>query len=189
MEIYWLNAALSISPNSRREEKLLTKLCDTFIELLSNVELGDGFDSVDDSVEEGCDEFRWTPRNMKCESVKGHRLPDVNGRDDETGLWDEPPGTWRWRLGGPRGERVMQAVLPSRYPDGPGIVHPYQTCDCRVVEGPIPAPGKKICWGWDGNVDAPTLSGSISVDTTWGEHRERVFWHGYMEAGNFRACE
>ena len=22
------------------------------------------------------------------------RLPDVRGREDETGLWEEPPGTW-----------------------------------------------------------------------------------------------
>ena len=37
---------------------------------------------------------------MQCKSVKGRRLPDVNGREDETGLWDEPLGVWRWILNG-----------------------------------------------------------------------------------------
>ena len=118
-----------------------------------------------------------------CESVKGQRVADVHGREDETGLWDAPPGTWRWWLDGPQGERAMEAVLPSRYPDGPGVVHPYQMFHGLVSDGPSPR------WTWDGNVEEPTLAPSILVDTLWGEDRVRVFWHGYMENGDFRACE
>ena len=125
---------------------------------------------------------------MICESVKGQRIADIQGRDDETGLWNSPPGTWRWRLNGWKGKRIMEGVLPSRYPDGPGIVHPYQMCNCLVIKGTsvdedIPQ------WSWDGNIEKPTLAPSILVDTTWGEDYTRVFWHGYMDAGDFCACE
>ena len=125
---------------------------------------------------------------MQCESVDGRRLPDVHGRDDETGLWDKPPGTWRWRLGGWKGARVLEAVLPSRYPDGPGKVKDHLMCHC-LVEGPSEKWIGKPIWAWDGNEEEPTLSPSILVDALWGEDSVRVFWHGYMEKGNLRACE
>ena len=123
---------------------------------------------------------------MQCESVQGRRLPDVHGREDETGLWKEPPGTWRWRIDGYAGKRIMEAVLPTKYPEGPGMVHPYLHCSC-VVETDNPDPRR--FWEWDGNEEAPTLSPSIMVDTHWGEDWVRVFWHGYMKAGHFQACE
>ena len=126
---------------------------------------------------------------MQCESVKGHRIPDACGTDDAIGLWDKKPGTWRWRLRGHKGERELEAVLPSRYPEGPGIVHPYQICNCLVSVEAESHKGTNPCWGWDGNIEAPTLQGSILVETLWGEKNTRVFWHGYMESGHFRACE
>lgn len=122
---------------------------------------------------------------MQCKSVKGVRLPDVSGRDDETGLWDKPPGSWRWRLNGYAGDRVLEGVLPSKYPDGPGVVHPYQMCYCVVCGSTSMLP----VWEWDGNVESPTLLPSILVDTVWGEKNQRVFWHGHMVNGNFVACE
>ena len=122
---------------------------------------------------------------MQCNSVKGRRLPDVNGRDDETGLWEEPPGTWHWRINGYSGDRVLEGVLPSKYPDEPGVVHTYQMCHCVVHESTA---GLTV-WKWDGNVASPTLSGSIMVDSVWGEQNTRVFWHGHMVGEDFVAYE
>lgn len=81
----------------------------------------------------------------------------------------------------------MEAVLPTRYPDSPHVIHPYLICRCPVTTGRPPK--KKVVWGWDGNTERPTLKPSIGVKSHWGEDRTLVFWHGYMEAGNFRACE
>ena len=117
---------------------------------------------------------------MKCLSVDGQRLPDVEGREDETRLWDQPPGSWCWRLDGPRGARALEVVLPSAYPPGPGIVHPHQIATCQIQEDR---------WTWDGDEDRPTLTPSILVETLWGEDRTRVYWHGYMTAGRLEACE
>ena len=128
-------------------------------------------------------------RPMQCESVEGCRMPDVHGRDDETGHWHKPPGTWRWRLDGPEGARVMEAVLPTKYPDGPGMVHQHIMCDCPVVVENSPYSGRRPIWYWDGNIELPTLKPSIGSKTTWGIDDILIFWHGYMEAGNFRACE
>lgn len=126
---------------------------------------------------------------MICESVQGNRIADVYGQDDLTGLWDKPPGTWRWRHDAAHvGKRVLEAVLPSRYPKGPGVVHPYQICSCPVDVGEPPNKSYPL-WGWDKNEECPTLYGSIEISTTWGEQRVRVFWHGYLEAGFFRGCE
>ena len=124
---------------------------------------------------------------MKCESVIGNRRPDVHGHDDDTGLWHAPPGTWRWRLGGSQEPRVLEAVLPSKYPENSlGVIYPHQMCHCPVVIGPHP---NNVTWGWDGNVESPTLTPSILVSVMWGEERQRVFWHGYLKAGVFSACE
>lgn len=60
MRIYWLNAAITIEPESEPEEKMLNAFCDTFRELLlTNVKFGDGFDGIDDDgveFEKGRDE-------------------------------------------------------------------------------------------------------------------------------------
>lgn len=126
--------------------------------------------------------------DMMCESVMGVRLGDRWNMDRDTELWPCAPGTWQWRLfGSPPiiARRELWAVLPSKYPDGPGVVHPYQMCHC-IVHG---KDGERPVWTWDGNRDMPTLSPSILVDTTWGEDNIRVFWHGYLRHGRFEACE
>ena len=120
---------------------------------------------------------------MKCRSVDGRRAPDVRGREDETGLWREPPGTWRWRLDSFFGARALEAVLPSRYPDGPGVVHPH-----LVFRGCV-AGERRPRWEWNGDENAPTLSPSVLVETLWGPESRRVFWHGYVRGGRFEACE
>ena len=134
--------------------------------------------------------YVWTGPVMKhqCESVQGLQVPDVHGQEDLTGLWDDPPGTWRWRHDAYEGKRVLEAVLPSRYPEGPGVVHPYQLCKCPVDVREKSDPAYPL-WGWDGNEEKPTLHGSILVGTLWGEEKVKVFWHGHLKEGCFCACE
>lgn len=65
------------------------------------------------------------------------------------------------------------------------IATPAGTVRLKVVRGPDPGDvpdGPK--WGWDGNVDFPTLVPSINVD---GGHGVNDHWHGYMRAGKLVA--
>ncbi len=49
--------------------------------------------------------------------------------------------------------------------------------DClRIKPG---NPSGERCWGWDGDIDAPTLTPSIHAI---GE------WHGYLRKGRFESC-
>ena len=126
-------------------------------------------------------------------SVKGKQYPTVHGREDETGMWDKEPGSWRWVLDHPLGSRILEGVLPSEYPEIPGLKTSWkhQMCHCRVefgIQGRNNANGNPV-WGWDGNESNPTLDGSILTETTWGPKNIPVRWHGYMRAGNFEACE
>lgn len=58
------------------------------------------------------------------------------------------------------------------------------TCPCGcgdqdiipIKKGPQENAGHR--WGWDGNVEAPTLTPSIQRNTP-------CQWHGYMRAGKF----
>ena len=127
---------------------------------------------------------------MNCKSVRGFRLPDVKGDDDLTGIWHEPPGSWRWRFNGYKGPRAIEVVLPSSYPNGPGVVHRYQIFHGRVVKGSLQrSNGNDSIWCWDGDEDLPTLYGSILVETSWGWDNKRIYWHGYMTEGDLEGCE
>ena len=121
-----------------------------------------------------------------CADVEGVMYPTVFGREDETGFWYKEPGSWRWIMDGPLGERVLEAVLPVEYPDLPGRVRKYLSFRGQVNQGDHN--GLDI-WGWDGDEDKPTLSGSILVNTSFGPERIRLRWHGYMVKGNFEGCE
>jgi hypothetical protein len=61
-----------------------------------------------------------------------------------------------------------------------------------VVRGPFPGHGQGR-WGWDGDLDRPTLSPSIwrnaPTKNEAGEIREhRNEWHGMLEAGHLRSA-
>ncbi len=56
----------------------------------------------------------------------------------------------------------------------PGMRH----ADCLAIqEGPDD--GRKRIWGWDGNVELPTLTPSI---------HDVGNWHGYLRAGKLESC-
>lgn len=47
-----------------------------------------------------------------------------------------------------------------------------------------PNPKEKICWDWDGNKEAPTVTPSIHRLPNW----NRPGWHGFMRAGKLESC-
>jgi hypothetical protein len=47
---------------------------------------------------------------------------------------------------------------------------------CAIVRG---EPGGHRVWGWDGNVEKPTLKPSILVPE---------MWHGYLRNGKLESC-
>jgi hypothetical protein len=49
-----------------------------------------------------------------------------------------------------------------------------------VVRGPAPA--DRAVWGWDGDLDRPTLEPSI-LDSA-----QVPKWHGYLRAGRLESC-
>lgn len=59
---------------------------------------------------------------------------------------------------------------------------------CAVLMGPVavprPAEGKLCIWGWDGNVDKPTLTPSINcIAEKEGRPTGGCGWHGFITAG------
>jgi hypothetical protein len=63
---------------------------------------------------------------------------------------------------------------------------------CAVLIGPSavgkPNPNALAVWGWDGNVDRPTLTPSINCRTTKddGTPAGGCGWHGYISSGVIR---
>ena len=120
---------------------------------------------------------------MIYQSVKGVRLPDVYGRDQEMDIYDMSPGSWRWRLDGPQGKRVMEAVLPQAIPGSENDFYKNLVVHCLVNQ-----PNHKgyYSWNWDGDEDLPTLTPSIGA-ASYGSNPEPTKWHGYLTAGEFKA--
>lgn len=93
-----------------------------------------------------------------------YRLPD--GR--ELRGHELPPGCFQWEKPDPASApRFLYIVLPG----GSGSFDAIQ-----VQHG---GPGGPRVWGWDGNVEKPTLQPSI--------HWVGV-WHGFLENGRLRSC-
>lgn len=53
-------------------------------------------------------------------------------------------------------------------------------------------PGKQdngASWGWDGNLDKPTLEPSIKSSFNNSKGNEQIIWHGHIVAGELRPCD
>lgn len=115
------------------------------------------------------------------EVTPGIKLPCTIGRDDEAGLFHKGPGTWRWRMDHPFwGPRSLEVVCPKRTaPEGsPHVVTEWMIAVCPVCK----ETHFDEHWGWDGNIDKPTLIGSILVESYYlDQHYE---WHGWMREGD-----
>jgi hypothetical protein len=104
---------------------------------------------------------------MNTASYQCHRKPDACGDEELKEIGDF---SWRF-LGGNGVDPVGMAVM---LPQGNGR---GRIDWIPIVKGPAPAP--KYPWGWDGNLDAPTLTPSLLLEGGW---------HGYMKAGRLESC-
>ena len=100
---------------------------------------------------------------------------------DERDVWpdDVPIGTFEIRVAGVQG-----------YPGASGGIlfvcpHGHR---CGVLVGPQfvarPAPDALCIWGWDGNLDRPTLTPSINcIAEKDGQPTGGCGWHGWIRDG------
>lgn len=84
------------------------------------------------------------------------------------------PGAFMWSVND--GKRSMLFMLPGEDFLRAISVQEGQPADDRLV------------WGWDGNVESPTLTPSILAYDREGTGNQVESWHGYLTAGVFRSC-
>lgn len=53
-------------------------------------------------------------------------------------------------------------------------------CGCGILPGIVVQPLPNA-WGWDGNIETPTITPSIDIN--------RGHWHGYLTNGVFKSCD
>jgi hypothetical protein len=89
-----------------------------------------------------------------------------------------PPGHF-W-ITGPDddGVRFIHMKLPSNREEG-------AYCAIPIKHGPGGGGGRNP-WGWDGNMEHPTLTPSIFHD--FDRPQSSVAWHGFLRAGRFEGC-
>lgn len=109
-------------------------------------------------------------------SVRGSR-PMSAARTPATVVADpfelgSPAGAYRFEGDPPPGEKSGITMV---CPCGCGTQHylPFRGAPYTTDLGPA--------WGWDGNVEAPTLSPSVRMLTP-------CAWHGYLRAGFWESC-
>jgi len=110
---------------------------------------------------------------LNLQSYNCRHLPDAV---DQTDLHAVGDFSWRFypaEAGDLAGQVAGLAIVLPGLNGQP--VHSYQP----VVRGaPVSEPGLNA-WGWDGNIEAPTLSPSILL------HNQ---WHGFLRAGRLESC-
>lgn len=105
--------------------------------------------------------------NYCKDSVDAVRLPGPYFPEDRSQV---RAGQFVWDQEDNNGCRCLWIVLPQK----PGAHLHIDSIKCHKGE-PL---GERV-WGWDGNLDAPTLTPSI--------HWPGV-WHGFLRAGRLVSC-
>lgn len=103
---------------------------------------------------------------MNTSSYTCRRMPDGCDHQDLQQIGDF---SWRYLDG-----EVAGMVIAMPGADG----QPQQNWIAVSRGAPVSAPGTNA-WGWDGNLDAPTLQPSLLL------HHH---WHGFMRAGRLESC-
>lgn len=103
---------------------------------------------------------------MNTRSYACRRMPDGCGQEDLVQVGDF---SWRYYQGEPAGIAI---AMPGK--DG----QPEQNWISVSRGAPRKAPGENT-WGWDGNLDAPTLQPSLLLPG---------HWHGYLRRGRLESC-
>ena len=86
-----------------------------------------------------------------------------------------PPGHFWITAPDEEGVRYIHMKLPSNRDDG-------AYCAIPIKQGPGGGGGKNS-WGWDGNLERPTLTPSIFHD--FPRPDSSCAWHGFLRAGRF----
>jgi len=86
-----------------------------------------------------------------------------------------PPGHFWFSEPDKDGTRYLHMKLPSAREEG-------AYCSIPVKEGS----NGGGTWGWDGNLERPTITPSIFHD--FNEPGSSVAWHGFLRAGLFQGC-
>lgn len=95
---------------------------------------------------------------------------------------DEPVGSFDIELGGVQGYPGVTAHMIFVCPNG-------QRCGILLAPNPIErsAPDRSYVWGWDGNIDKPTLRPSINcIAEKEGRPTGGCGWHGFITNGVMR---
>lgn len=79
---------------------------------------------------------------------------------------DIPPGSAKWAVD--REGKISALIFTC-------------PCGCGEISAVNISPPADKGWQWNGNRDLPTLTPSI-------QRTEGCHWHGYLTAGEFKAC-
>lgn len=92
-----------------------------------------------------------------------------------------PPGHFWITAPDADGVRYIHMKLPSAHENGAYCAIPIRQ------GGPGPNGGaNRNPWGWDGNLERPTLAPSIFHD--YPRPDSESAWHGFLQGGQFKGC-
>lgn len=95
----------------------------------------------------------------------------------EGGFFGLPPGHFYWQVSADLTEIYLWMQLPRQDDDDFGS-------PCSI---PIrPAPEDMPSWGWDGNIELPTLTPSVFHDPR--NPTSPHHWHGWIQRGRMVGC-
>ena len=94
-----------------------------------------------------------------------------------------PPGHFWITTPDADGVRYIHMKLPTNRDEGAYCAVPIR----QTGAGTFTVAGTNYpVWGWDGNLECPTLTPSIFHD--FSEPNSSVAWHGFLRAGRFEGC-
>lgn len=101
--------------------------------------------------------------------------PMVYHATKESAFHEWPPGHFYWSIDPEDGERLIWMMLPRQDND--------EGSPCILTVRPTP---DTPSWGWDGNIEKPTLTPSVFHDPRNPESPHH--WHGFITAGEMKGC-
>jgi Family of unknown function (DUF6527) len=91
-------------------------------------------------------------------------------------FFEYPVGHFYWSVDETDGERLLWMKLPRQDDDPQGSA-------CII---PVRPTADTPAWGWDGNIEKPTLTPSVFHDPQNPESPHH--WHGFIQNGEMKGC-